>query len=76
MPLDNAIRRMREADADLTATVERGMWMERLREEARRRADRERFWRKVKRWTKRLLLAAAVIAVGALGVLASLGILP
>ena len=25
MPLDNAIRRMREADADLTATIERGL---------------------------------------------------
>lgn len=48
------------------------MWMHKLREEARRRSDRERLWRKVKRWAKRLAFGLAIVGLGYLAVWASL----
>lgn len=56
--------------------VERGMagyeTLRELRREWNREAERERRWRKVKRWAKRLAFGLAIVGVGYVAVWASL----
>ncbi len=70
MPLDNAIRRMREADADLTATIERGLAgyeaLEQMRQEWKREAAAYRRYRRLQLWAWRIGAMAAAIGAGML----------